>query len=391
MEQKTRPKKSVSMENKWKKISCILLSAVLLCTAAAGIYWYYVFTYRSVREPKTDLIATNRDPALYTLPGQMKALEKYKMLHACVFYQKSEQKEHGTYVIPGLRATRTLTGNTAHRSSICTSMTPQGIAVTKKYLLISAYCKTKEHNSVLYLLDKTTHQFKKEVVLGTKAHVGGLAYDDLHEQLWVATHRNGVASVSCVSLKKVLQYSYPKRKRPLFFDSVYPIYTLKRSSFLTYYENALYVGYFCETKDDSLVQKFDIKKDGSLKLERESSISDQEGEGRDKDTVQVSDTWIIPYRIQGMLIHNGMVFFSQSGGCRDSRLVIFTYDEHGKEYKQRDEFMELKMPPQLEQINGFGTDLYMVFESAVYAYGAYPITKIDRVLQIEILGTGNKK
>ena len=38
----------------------------------------------------------------------------------------------------------------------CTSMTPQGIVITDKYIYISAYCYTHNHNSVIYQLDKDT-------------------------------------------------------------------------------------------------------------------------------------------------------------------------------------------------------------------------------------------
>ena len=56
------------------------------------------------------------------------------------------------------------------------------------YLLISAYCHTHRHNSVIYVLDLETHKYIKEIVLQGRSHVGAIAYDPVHRNVWVASY-----------------------------------------------------------------------------------------------------------------------------------------------------------------------------------------------------------
>ena len=47
--------------------------------------------------------------------------------------------------------------------AMCTTMTPQGLAVTEDYVFISAYCHAKKHNSVIYMINKESHRFIKKL------------------------------------------------------------------------------------------------------------------------------------------------------------------------------------------------------------------------------------
>lgn len=61
-----------------------------------------------------------------------------------------KRKEYGTYIIPGLRYTRTFLNAEGTKQAVCTSMTPQGLAVTDEYVLVSAYCHT-ENITLLFM------------------------------------------------------------------------------------------------------------------------------------------------------------------------------------------------------------------------------------------------
>ena len=78
-------------------------------------------------------------------------LHSLKALESSLFYypflQKSlksyrDEKDNGTYVIPGLKVTRTMRAGT---DDVCTNMVPQSVCVVKDYLLIGASCHTKTH------------------------------------------------------------------------------------------------------------------------------------------------------------------------------------------------------------------------------------------------------
>ena len=137
--------------------------------------------------------------AVYTLRGQMQMLSQKEAFSYFAFDGREKEKEYGTYVIPGLKNTRTLLTEKGATQAMCTSMTPQGLAVTEDYVLVSAYCSTYKHNSVIYVIDKETHNFIKEVVLPGQPHAGGLAYDPDHKILWYSSNINGIAQA--VSIK----------------------------------------------------------------------------------------------------------------------------------------------------------------------------------------------
>ena len=99
-------------------------------------------------------------------------LSQKEDLIAFAFEDRKNEKEYGTYIIPGLKYTRTFLSAQGSKKAVCTSMTPQGLAITPEYVLISAYCHTGKHNSVIYVINKETHRFIKEVVLPGTAPCG---------------------------------------------------------------------------------------------------------------------------------------------------------------------------------------------------------------------------
>jgi hypothetical protein len=51
----------------------------------------------------------------------------------------------------------------------------------------------------------------------------------------------------------------------------------------------------------------------------------------------------------------------------------------------------ITMPQKLEQIAVDGEDMYIIFESAGYAYRYYSYPSIDRVIQLKVNDVGNYK
>src|SRR5699024_4818293 len=132
---------------------------------------------------------TDTKAAVYTFSQFSKVASENLILEKYGIQYYDHCPVSDTYIIPGLNGTQTCTP--AGTAAFCTSMTPQGLAVTKDYLFISAYCHTGQHNSVLYMIDKHTHTFIKEIVLPGRSHVGGLAYDPVHQNLWVSGRERG--------------------------------------------------------------------------------------------------------------------------------------------------------------------------------------------------------
>lgn len=370
--------------------------------------------FKSFAEPHTTRTDTNTEAALYTMEEQMRILEGFEELYLLAFDGRVLEKDFGTIAIPGLLATKTLqyekteqqgsenqkTGNQETESqeaelvyqwsenqakkgshggevAICTSMTPQGLCVVGKYLLISAYCYTKTHNSVIYVLNKDTQEFVKEVVLDGIPHTGGLAYDKEHQMIWVSTYRNGKASASCFSFKALERYDLEEVKGPITYTYEYDLYTLERDSFMTYADGYLYVGYF-SVKTNGVVQKFKIDKNGGLATKSGISI------GVRKKIALPEEIKEIPKKIQGIAIYQDKILMTQSYGLTKSSLFVHNDSDSMYRTDGNSTVNKISMPQKVQQIYIDGNELYVLFESAAYAYRAQPLPKVDRVLKLKL-------
>ena len=148
---KDKETRKKSKKNRWKRrVLAVCLVLVLIPAGYIGI----IFGCMGKVEPKTDAVTTNAESSQYTLEEFSERLQPYSGLYEEAVLAHADEPDSGTYVIPGLESARTLLDNGAKRFSVCTGMTPQGIAVSGQYLFISAYCQSKNHNSVIFVVDK---------------------------------------------------------------------------------------------------------------------------------------------------------------------------------------------------------------------------------------------
>lgn len=363
-------------KHKWKKRMVILCLVMVVIPAG---YIGMIFGYMGRVEPKTEAVSTNTKSSIYTLDEFKEKLKPYKGLYEEAVEAHSDEPESGTYVIPGLEATVTLTENGAGHKAVCTNMTPQGVAVSEKYLFISAYCHTKKHNSVIYMMDKETHAFLKEIVLPNKAHVGSVAYDSANNNLWVCGSRNGIAQVNAIAMEEIEAYRFEDTCEPIRFLHVNNILDIPRSSFMTYYNSYLYVGYY-STKEDSMVKKYEVLDDGNIHnvpLDRKS--------GRSRKGVASDEELIISRYAQGMTFLGNILFLSYSQGIFPSRLAAYEVSDGIQDYTDKMALEDIRLPYMLEQIYMDGGTMYLLFESGSYAYRYLPGISVDRVLKIDIL------
>lgn len=389
-------------QKKQVMIRYLLVSLVFLCICG----WFYIMVYRQHTEPYIKSGETNTDAVLYSMEEQMEQLDGFEELYRLAFEGRMVEKEYGTIPIPGLNTTRTLITNKKNRREensnpqntyeekrnrknlnngsemsgnicICTSMTPQGLCIAGNYLLISAYCHTNTHNSVIYVLNKNNHEFVKEIVLKGRQHAGGLAYDKEHGIIWVSTNHEKRASASGFSMRHMLQYDLEKMQEPITYTFEYDLYTLERDSFMTYADGYLYVGHF-SNENDSVVQKFRIDKDGGLKTKSGIEL------GIHKEIAIPEEVMKIPEKTQGFAVYQDKVILTQSYGLTKSELLVHNYSNVMHHTDHRTTINKIVMPQKLQQIYIAGKDLYVLFESAAYAYRAQPLPKVDRVLKLDL-------
>lgn len=372
------------------RISIVLFVICLAVCAYFGYWWYfqggenyYRYTYHKEHEPFTFRNETNTD-ALYSEESFEEIVDTY----FDVDESTREKIIHQSYIVPGLKATRTIEDNSTHTQVMCTSMTPQGITMSEKYVFISAYCCTKQHNSVIYVLDRQTHAFVKEVVLPDKSHVGSIAYDTTHNNIWVCSYEeeNRVAFACAFSLEEIENYHFDDSFSPIKYSLQYPIDTQKRSSFMNYYDGSLYIGYFASNiQSETTIQQFNINEDGGLETKK-NLMSEIYNDEPDVYALPTS-LFYINGNAQGLCLDETHIVITQSSGSQNlSRLKIFsnTKNADGNVDARDYNFINAFHLPVMAE--GCYMDeegnIYVCFESSAYAYRARKSEHVDRILCI---------
>lgn len=290
----------------------------------------------------------------------------------------SNTPEPKTYAIPGLISAMNIYASGENKGEIgfTTDMVPQGVAVTERYIIVSAYCESKEFHSVLWVLDREDRSFEKTVVLDGTDHVGGIAYDFDHRLLWVAaTTGDKQAAAGCLSMDSIDAYDFTDEAKCLSYERVYALGGIERTSFVSLYENMFYAGCFYPRKDGVLCS-YALDEDGYP-----TPVQDGTYNATPKQSVSIPD------EIQGMTFCKGKIVLSRSYGPHDARLMVFDYTDlyDLSDLTDNNCVYSGVVPPYLEQICADGDDLYLVFESYAERYrsrkGSLPI---DCVLKVDV-------
>lgn len=290
-------------------------------------------------------------------------------------YATDMSKAYDMMIIPGLDYAETLNCETREIDS-CTSMTPQGIAVTDKYTFISAYCRTKEHRSVIFMIDTATGAYIKTIVLKDTTHAGGLAYDEKNDVLWFSSYlsveeedtRTRYASISCLTLAEMESYDLDSRSAAIPYRNTCPV-MFPATSFITYYDGHIYAGYWKKDKNGySMAASYEIVNGGT-------AIADEPEEA-----------FYIPGRVQGLQVYRNEIIFSISYGIDESKVEVYDIRSgriSGSNYSSEKPRQELKLPQKLEQIYSYKGRLYCLFESGSFAYRLTAPVCMDRVVSLD--------
>ncbi|MFZ2372154.1 MAG: hypothetical protein WAV96_05155 [Trichococcus flocculiformis] len=362
------------MARKMGKLKFALIGIVI-----AGILTLVLFTKNGKIERLTFAEETNTEASLGSLDELMERLSDYPELYRAAFEEDGINPEDNIFIIPGMDATLTL-HHEHEAADICTTMTPQGLAVNKDYLFISAYCQTKEHNSVIYVLEKKSGSFIKEIVLDGIPHAGGLAYDNNHELLWVTSEKGDTAQVITLSLKDIEAYDFADSAEPITYTDSIELPDIKRASTITVHGDDLYVAHF-DDEETSVMHRYLI-----------STTEDEDGKevhaldtGKSTEEAYPDDVDKIGKEIQGLAFYREKLMLSRSAGRKkDSTLLSFDRLKETENFTDKNASTEITMPSYLEQIAVDGKQLYILFESGAYPYRAHGNPSIDRVLRVEI-------
>lgn len=225
-------------------------------------------------------------------------------------------------------------------------MIVQGFTKAGSILVVSAYSKSGEYNSVLYLMN-TSGKLLSIVDLGFKAHTGGISYDEAHDLLWV-TGPEGM--VYAIRWSEVKSGAYQGEILVSFDAGLRNHNDSKVASFLTVFEGQLFVGSYVNGAE-GVLNRYDLT---------------------DINAPKLLSTVSIPQRIQGITFKreaaSGICYMLLSQGYQteDAHLLKFIYEETAVGYSEPVESHVL--PEGAEQIQMTPGGMYILFESAAWPY-----------------------
>lgn len=371
-----------------KKIGKFILRLflVFLILIGVGVGGYFGYQWleqqQMLRErPKVKVAkdGTSISPAWHNFSSYQKALrENYTFINKVSNYVPPRTWDGKDVVIPGLISTKSYNFKTK-KVDMATAMTPQGIAIANKYILISAYDGDHEHASVIYVLDKKTGKYLKTIQVAGRPHLGGIAYDPVAKNIWVTGSMGKSSALASFSLRELQNYRDGDRM-PIKYNHQIAIPAIERASTVTYYDGQLFVGFF-NMYGRGKVAAYTIARSGKNK----GSITNNEVKSV-TGTLQWSDPTgetSMDKQIQGIAIYQNKIFLSQSYGSGDSKLYVFPTSALNALDEKNAELV-ITMPPYLEQITAYKGQLLCIFESASKLYAKPHLVVMDRILSMNI-------
>ncbi|GEK29423.1 hypothetical protein [Furfurilactobacillus siliginis] len=322
---------------------------------------------------------------------------------------KTKLKNWDSVVIPGLRGAWSINHQTK-KPTLGKDWVPQGLTQNQDYYFISAYDGDHRLNSLIFVVNKHTGKYVKTLLLNNKSHVGGLAYDQHHQRLWISEDSSKYAGLAAVSQKEIDDYHAEQVKGPISTKK-FNLPWAARTSGLDFYNNQLVIVKYGQDKQSRAIIAMPVQEDGyPVKVTDEilgkaySSNVDHFIDGLVKQ--HVINSFAPGYdRMQGLTTtEHGLTMFSQSNGDKNAKILVKEPNKRsGRDFNffaPAGGVTGFHVPPSVEQIsinNPDDNQLAMLFESGAAKYrkereskfGPYPMIS-DRLLILPIVESETK-
>lgn len=268
--------------------------------------------------------------------------------------------------IPGLE-------NTSFVVSSTDQMVPQGICIAQEYMLITAYDKEGEENSVIYVLsdqDPSDRKLLTIIVLPDQNHVGGITCDG--SRVWIAKSTTKyISMITCERIREAVELGQDTVFLENYDASLYCGVT---ASFISYQDQRLWVG---------TSQSF-LTKQGQLTVFRML-------DGGEPLRLVRQFTMEIPAHSQGISFveqngRNYLLLNTSNGRFRDSALYVYEEFINDERVILKGKY-QYTFPPMVEELASDGAYTYCLFESAATCYSTVSGMKckypVDRVCALE--------
>lgn len=362
----------------------LFIVILLGCLGSGGYFGYQKFIASKIAAARPNLVTAKDGTSIsaghHKLAYLKKKLrKKYPSFYNAIYNTPRRTNVGADLVIPGQVQSYAYNFKTKNLAKT-DAMTPQGITIADKYILITAYNSTHDLSSVIYVLNKNTGRYLKTIQINGTPHLGGIAYDPVAKNIWITGTHDGQSALMSFTLKELEHYQYSKDNKFINYNHVVSLPTIERASAVTYDDNQLFVGYFNKTDKGRLVA-YPIPRVGRFK---DTITSDQ----IQATTGQVA--WAsgsgdakMKRQIQGIAVYHDWIILSQSYGSQDSKLYFFPSSAIKSLNESKAEKV-ISVPPYLEQIQAYRGQLLMLFESGSKAYAKDWIVVVDRVLSANI-------
>ncbi len=279
-----------------------------------------------------------------------------------VFYNRFSVISDSFIPLPGLV-------NTVVADDNCNCMTPQGICVSDSLIFISAYCSVNKykkeledkigfgdneekaatvkehmtHNSVIYIIDKDSGEYIKNIVLPDSNHVGGLATDG--KNIYIA--KSSDKQISIISFKQIDDVLSDKSQSVTveYEDSFDCDVT---ASFVLCFKDIIWVGVFDEKENGLLV---------GYNFENKSKITEI--------TIPPKANGGSFTEIDGEICLN---INSSYGRKNLSDIYLYSVKNYGEENMSVDLQDEFKAPPLVQNSAISDGRCYFIYESGATCY-----------------------
>lgn len=265
--------------------------------------------------------------------------------------------------IPGMPSTRE--EDIRQNRILDENQCPQGLCITKDFILVTAYSVSLDALGALYLFDRDSGEYLATIGMKKNSHLGGVAYDG--RNIWIChSDDNTLERIPYAALRETV------REKPQqlidFSNSIEAFHIENRPSCITFHDGKLWVA-TQRTFVRSIVVSYRF----------------------DGDTLKKMDEYSIPARVQGIAFREGgRVYLSTSlGRMKSSYLKVYASIEKMDKNPNKP-MKKVEMPPCSEEVDIYGKYIYVLFESAGQKYfegtdgKGSSVSPLEKVIRIRL-------
>ncbi|MCI8327365.1 MAG: InlB B-repeat-containing protein [Lachnospiraceae bacterium] len=243
--------------------------------------------------------------------------------------------------IPGMPSTRE--EDIQKKRILDENQCPQGLCLTKDFILVTAYSCDWDVLGSLYIFDRNSGEYIATFGMKKKSHLGGVAYDG--ENIWICHSDN--RTLERIPYQMLLEIAKEKPKKFIDCSKSIQAFRIKnRPSCITFHDGKLWVA----TENDFMKSKMISYRFNGKKF-------------------VPKDSYTIPAKVQGIAFaEDGRVFLSTSLGRKKSSFLKVYSSLEALDEEPNKPVQKVEMPPCSEELEILGEYIYILFESASQKY-----------------------